>query len=218
MKLTTDFSEGFFLGISLIMSIGAQNAFVIKQGLLRSYIFIVCLICIVCDTLLITLGCFGAGQFFAKNRMLALCLGVVGVLFLAFYAFKNILSAISSKHSLQTTDASNLNIKQVIKLTLCFTLLNPHVYLDTIVLFGSFSAQLGELSQRINFTLGGITASLLWFFLLGYGAFLLSPIFIRKWAWKLLEFFVGIFMIFLCYKLSVLIYYIYADSSGMLKT
>jgi L-lysine exporter family protein LysE/ArgO len=197
------FTKGVLLGLGLIIAIGAQNAFVLKQGLARSQVFIVCVICAVCDAILIACGTLGAGTFFAGNKLLSLLLGVLGIGFLIFYAIRNLFSAFKSDQAIEQSTSPQFNRVQIIKLTLGFTLLNPHVYLDTVVLFGSFSARFDNTADRLQFALGGMAVSLVWFFGLGYGAAALSPVFASKRMWRNLEFGIGTLMLFLSYKLGV---------------
>lgn len=191
--------KGFGLGLGLIAAIGAQNAFVLSQGIKREYYIIVPLLCICCDAILITLGVAGVGSFLMSNPILSKAATIGGVLFLFGYGLKSFISLF--KNSVIEDDKREINTTwAVITTTLAITLLNPHVYLDTVVLLGSISTQyIG--ADRFLFGFGAIIASIAWFFSLSLGGRVLSPLFKNPISWKILDGFVGCMMWFIAYGL-----------------
>jgi len=187
------FVAGLLLGGSLIVAIGAQNAFILRQGLLRQHVFILCLICALSDALLITAGVAGLGTLVARSPFLITAVTVGGAIFLfayAIFAFRRALHP----DALYAAKGGQSSLKAAIAACLAFTFLNPHVYLDTVVLLGSLSgAYRGE--ARAAFAFGAITASFIWFFGLGYGARLLQPVFARPQAWRVLDTLIGLVMV-----------------------
>lgn len=179
------FVQGFGIGGGLIVAIGAQNAFVLSQGVRRNYPLTIALICALCDSILILLGVAGVGSFVAENPLLGSVTAWGGAIFLFWYGAIALRSAIQG-NSLEADGGSLSTVRAVITTTLALTLLNPHVYLDTIVLLGSISGQF-EGMQRYIFGVGAMTASFLWFFSLSLGAGLLAPIFRKKIAWRVLD-------------------------------
>jgi L-lysine exporter family protein LysE/ArgO len=187
------FFTGFSLGLSLILAIGAQNAFVLKQGLKRHYVFAVCAVCAVSDALLITAGVSGFGAVIEAYPSVETVARYAGAAFLFIYSFQSFRSAISSNHQLDPEGDSNASLMKTVLICLALTWLNPHVYLDTVVLLGSISTQYAP--QQFSFGLGAVTASFVFFFSLGYGARLLTPIFHKPISWKILEGLVGFIML-----------------------
>ena len=192
------FLSGFGLSLSLIFAIGAQNAFVLKQGLNKEHIFMVCLVCALSDSLLILVGVFGFGSLIQHFPLLQSIARYGGFIFLLLYALKSFYTAWSMSHMLTPQNSTPTSLKKTLFLALMFTWLNPHVYLDTVILLGSISAQFGELAPI--FGLGAISSSCIFFFSLGYGARLLSPLFCKVIAWKILETLIGITMFILAFK------------------
>ena len=189
--LSLPFLRGFGLGASLIIAIGAQNAFVLRQGLRREQAVLVAAVCTACDSVLISLGALGVGGIIAHLPLLARLTSLAGVAFLLYYGLRAFLSA---RHpgSLRVSE-SVLPRSSVIASTLSVSLLNPHVYLDTFVLVGGLAAQYASL-PRLFFTFGAISASCLWFFSLALGAARLAPVFQRPRAWQVLDCLVGAVM------------------------
>lgn len=188
--------QGVAVGGSLIIAIGAQNAFVLKQGLKRAHVFAVVAICIACDWVLIALGAAGFGTLVAMFPKVTAIAAWGGAAFLFFYGALSFRSAMTD----QTLDAEKgdstvalATVGAVIATTLAISLLNPHVYLDTVVLLGSLAAQ-HPAPERAWFTLGAMTASFIWFVGLGYGARLLAPLFSRPVAWRVLDLLIGVVM------------------------
>ena len=185
------FLRGLGLGASLIIAIGAQNAFVLRQGLRREQAVLVAAVCAACDALLIALGTAGVGSVIAHLPWLVRLACFGGAVFLFFYgvsAFRRALRpAVLETASTPATHGS------ITVATLSVSLLNPHVYLDTVVLVGSISAQYAVL-PRLVFALGAVCASCVWFFSLALGAAFLVPLFRRPQAWRVLDCAVGAVM------------------------
>jgi L-lysine exporter family protein LysE/ArgO len=179
------FFQGMGVGGGLIMAIGAQNAFVLSQGVRRNYPLQTALVCSVCDAALILVGISGVGALVASNPQLAQLATWFGALFLLWYGSRSLRSALQG-NALTTTDQQSLSRGQLLLATLALTFLNPHVYLDTVVLIGSISSHL-SLSERYLFGAGAASASLVWFICLSVGAGLLAPLFRKPAAWRYLD-------------------------------
>lgn len=184
--------SGFLLGLSLIVAIGAQNAYILRQGLLRQHVFILCLICALSDALLIAAGVAGLGTLIAKSPSLITVVTVGGAAFLFWYGLSAFRRAMHPD-GLRAGNGGAVSLKAAVGTCLALTFLNPHVYLDTVVLVGSLSARF-EGQARLAYGLGAITASFVWFFSLGYGARLLQPFFAKPSAWRILDCIIGIIM------------------------
>ena len=185
--------SGFLLSLSLIVAIGAQNAFVLKQGLKKHHVFWVCLVCAVSDAVLIALGIAGFGAMVQAFPALEAVARYGGALFLFAYGGKSFISAFRSSHTLEPEGELPAALSKTILTCLAFTWLNPHVYLDTVVLLGSIATQY-EGTARLQFGAGAVSASLVFFFSLGYGARFLAPLFHQPVAWKILDFLIGMIM------------------------
>lgn len=188
--------HGFWVSFGLIVAIGAQNAHVLKQGLLKQHIFWVCLTCFLCDAVLMSAGVLGFGTLIGQSKTALLILAVVGVLFLFWYGLRAFKSAWQGGANLAVTsepDTKGKSVKQSVGITLALTLLNPHVYLDTLVLVGSIASPLTA-DQKQLFLLGAVGASGVWFFGLGYGARLLTPLFSKPKTWRVLDTLIGVVM------------------------
>ena len=188
------FITGFSIGFSLILAIGAQNAFVLKQGLIRQNVFLVCLICAASDAILITLGVSGFGEIITEYPIIERLARLGGALFLFTYGVLNLYSAQTKTHALEPTKKIQTSKRKTILTCLGFTWLNPHVYLDTVVMLGSISTQF---ENTAAFALGAISASFVFFFSLGFGASKLTRYFEKPRTWRVLENLIGILMIFL---------------------
>ena len=173
------------MGGGLIVAIGAQNAFVLTQGVGRNHHVAVAALCILCDAILISFGVTGVGTIVATNPTLGLIAAWGGAAFLTWYGFAALKSAIQGG-SLNTDDTTGQGLKHTLMLTLAVTLLNPHVYLDTIVLMGSVSGQFPT-PDRYSFGAGAITASFCWFVGLTLCGQLLAPLFRRPMTWRVLD-------------------------------
>ncbi|WP_314978187.1 LysE/ArgO family amino acid transporter [Campylobacter rectus] len=187
------FFSGFSLGLSLILAIGAQNAFVLKQGIKKQHVFLVCTICAISDAVLIFAGVSGFGYVVERYQVIKTAALWGGFVFLSIYGLRSLYSAFSASHTLTSGDEEARGAAKTALLTLAFTWLNPHVYLDTALLLGSVSTKFGERAGL--FGVGAMCASFAFFFSLGYGARFLAPLFQKPAAWKILEFFVGVTMI-----------------------
>lgn len=184
---------GFFISISLILAIGAQNAFILKQGLKGQYVLPLVLICAFSDALLIAIGVSGFDVLIKTLSGVEVFAKWLGALFLLGYGAVSFYSAFTKNHKLTPAHADHsLSLKAAILICLGFTWLNPHVYLDTLVLIGSVSSQYP--GYKLEFALGAISASFVFFFSLGYGAALLRPVFNQPKSWKILEFIIGLIM------------------------
>jgi L-lysine exporter family protein LysE/ArgO len=197
--MTTAFVPGFLLGLSLIVAIGAQNAFVLRQGLRREHVFAVCLVCALSDAALIAAGVAGFGALIAAVPWLAPVMRFGGAAFLFAYAVRSLWSAWRNPGTLNPSADVRKSLGATLAACLAFTWLNPHVYLDTVVLLGSVSTRYA--GQRTAFALGAMSASFLFFFSLGYGARLLRPLFANPKAWRVLDALIGITMLLLAAKL-----------------
>jgi L-lysine exporter family protein LysE/ArgO len=186
--------EGFGLGAGLIVAIGAQNAFVLRQGLRRSYLFATASICTLSDMTLIALGVAGLGSIIAQTPILTFAATWGGAVFLLFYGFRSFRSA-AQPGALQAESASQRpsSLRRTLLAALAFSLLNPHVYLDTVVILGSVGAQ-HPVGERASFGIGAMLASTTWFFGLVYGAAWLAPLFQRPAVWRALDVVIGCIM------------------------
>ena len=187
------FIEGCGTGAGLIIAIGAQNAFVLKQGILKNYVFITAFLCSCIDALLISLGIGGFGAILTSNLILLTVAKWGGVAFLAYYGYRSFKAVFSTQKLQLEKGFERTNLKMTLVTTVAVCLLNPHVYLDTVVLLGSIGAQF-PYPERMFFALGAIVMSFVWFFALGYGARYLAPLFQRPISWKVLDFIIGCIM------------------------
>ena len=198
MFYLSNFITGLFTAGGLIMAIGAQNAFVLGQALRREHHLGAALVCMLCDALLITAGTFGLASLLHRHVLLLELTRWVGVVFLVGYA----LLALKRACSLQVLGPAHRAPRSrlaVLSATLAVTLLNPHVYIDTLVLIGSIGAQ-----QRLPelFVLGAISASVLWFSGLALGAARLAPVLARPLTWRLIDLGVAIMMLSVAWSLA----------------
>ncbi len=182
---------GFALGFSLILAIGAQNAFVLRQGIRREHVFATCLACAVSDALLIAAGVAGFGAMAEALPWLETIMRYGGAVFLFWYGLKNFLAAWRGGEALDTSGVARASLKGVLTTVMMLTWLNPHVYLDTVVLLGSISAQWDD---KLSFAIGAMSSSFIFFFALGYGARFLTPVFAKPASWRVLDVFVGLTM------------------------
>ncbi len=181
--LSSAFTAGFALGFSLILAIGAQNAFVLRQGLKRQFVFAICLTCAVSDAMLIIAGVAG---FEWLTTVLPGVVGVVkwaGALFLFGYGALSLRSAYVGGEKLQASGGAQ-SFSTALLTCLALTWLNPHVYLDTMMLIGSISVQY---EAKTAFAFGAALSSFVFFFAMGYGARLLAPVFAQPMAWRVLD-------------------------------
>ena len=187
------FLEGFLTSAALIIAIGAQNAFVLKQGILRNHVLAISSICILIDSILIIIGVNGLGAILTENPILLAGAKWGGFIFLIYYGFISFKSILKDETLNIDHNDKKLSLKAAVLTVLALSLLNPHVYLDTVVLLGSIGAQsLPE--QRPFFIVGAVFASVIWFASLGYGARFLQPFFTKPLSWKILDFITGVIM------------------------
>lgn len=183
---------GFFTGLSLILAIGAQNIFVIEQGLKKQHIFLVCLICSLSDLILIFLGIFLFHYFVQYfNSTIELIFNILLIIFLLHFIYSKIKIYNSSINF--NSDSKNISTLNILLKTLGFTYLNPHVYSDTVFFLGNFSKNF-LINDKIIFGIGASVASFLFFFLIGYLSKFLSKYAQRQNIWKIINLFIIIFM------------------------
>ncbi|MBI9110587.1 LysE/ArgO family amino acid transporter [Maridesulfovibrio ferrireducens] len=200
MSMILPYMQGFGTGAGLIVAIGAQNAFVLTQSIKKNHHLKVCLVCALCDAVLITLGVLGTGDIVASHPMLLKPAAWGGAAFLVWYGFGSFRSAIKGG-KLESEEETVSGVRPIIMLTLAITLLNPHVYLDTVVMLGSISGQYsGE--ARYFFGFGAVTASFIWFYTLGFGGRALAPLFKKPVTWRILDSVVGVTMWAIAFSLG----------------
>jgi len=190
---------GFALGGSLIIAIGAQNAFVIRQGVLNQYVFWVCLFCSLSDVILIWAGIYGLAAVLAVAPQLLALLRYGGVIFLLWYGIKAGLRALHAQ-AMQDSTVKTQSLWAAIALCAAFTWLNPHVYLDTVVLVGSV-ANARPVGEQVPFAIGASLASLVWFFAIGYGAKVLREPLSQPKVWQVIDLAIALIMFWLAIKL-----------------
>ena len=179
------FLNGFATSAALIIAIGAQNAFVLRQGIKREHVLPVVLVCALSDALLITLGILGLGALVESSPRALLAARYGGAAFLIVYGALAARRAFR-REALTVAEAPAIGLGTALLTCLAFTYLNPHCWLDTVVLLGSIASPLAP-TARLWFGIGATSASVAWFFALGYGARLLRPVFARPVAWKVLD-------------------------------
>jgi L-lysine exporter family protein LysE/ArgO len=191
--------SGFLLGGGLIVAIGAQNAFVIRQGVLKVHVFWVCLFCALCDAFLIWAGVFGLGTLIKAVPLLIPIMTYGGAAFLLWYGAKALQRALVPVALGANAEAAG-TLAAALAACAAFTLLNPHVYLDTVVLVGSV-ANARPAGEQASFATGASLASLLWFFALGYGAKALGPWLGQPHVWRVIDIAIAAIMVLLAVKL-----------------
>ncbi|MEX0316807.1 MAG: LysE/ArgO family amino acid transporter [Ruegeria sp.] len=196
--MSPSFVPGFALGFSLILAIGAQNAFVLRQGLRREHVFALCLTCAVSDAVLIAAGVAGFGALAVAVPWFEPVMRYGGAAFLLWYGARSLRSAWTGGAAMQAGNGQGTSLRAALVTVLAFTWLNPHVYLDTVVLIGSISAQYDD---RLSFAVGAMFSSFVFFFSLGYGAGLIAPLFARPRAWQVLDTLIGLTMWAIALKL-----------------
>lgn len=185
--------SGFATGLTLIIAIGAQNAFVLRQGLRREHVLPVVLVCAVADALLITAGVAGLGVLVSGHPVALDVTRYGGAAFLSGYGLLAI-RRVFRPGAMTASERSAETLSAALLACLAFTFLNPHVYLDTVVLLGSIANQHGP-DGRWLFGIGAAAGSVVWFFALGYGARRLSPFFARPRAWRVLDGLIAVVML-----------------------
>ncbi len=201
------FLEGIALGASLIIAIGPQNAFVIQQGILRQHVFLAAFVCTFVDVVLIIVGAAGFGTLIAIIPSLKTYFLWGGILFLMGYGTLSLISSFkdhSDEDSLGKNESgySTKNRKSIIITAAGFSLLNPHVYLDTVILLGGLAAHY-EIPERNYFAFGAIMASVVWFYGIGYGATLVAPWFESSRGKRILDLVIAMIMFVLAFVLML---------------
>ncbi|MGR3609029.1 MAG: LysE/ArgO family amino acid transporter [Sulfitobacter sp.] len=199
--MTSAFLPGFALSLTLILAIGAQNAFVLRQGLKQQHVFWVCATCALSDALLIAAGVAGFGALGVALPWFEPIMRYGGAAFLIWYGAQNALSAWRGGEALTADGGASRSLYHTILTLLALTWLNPHVYLDTVVLLGSISAQYQD---RLAFGIGAVSASFIFFFGLGYGARLLTPLFSKPRSWQILDMLIALTMWAIAVKLLLM--------------
>ena len=200
--MTSAFITGFVLGLSLILAIGAQNSFVLRQGLIGRHVFIVALFCSLSDAILIIIGVIGISIFLDNYiNIISDWLFAVTAIWLAVYGLLRLKDVIRAK-SVQISENSSANgLVSTLSFLAILTFANPHVYLDTIILIGSVSQQFPG-NNKFAYVLGASIASFVFFFSLAYGAKFLSPIMLKPLSWRLLDSFISFVMFSLAIKMA----------------
>lgn len=195
------FLSGFFIGAGLIIAIGAQNAFVLRQGIRREHVFVLALICSLSDALLIVLGVTGLGALIERFPAMLVAVTVFGIAFLVWYGWLA-LRRVMNPQALEAGENGPVPLGKAVITCLTLTFLNPHVWLDTVILVGSLAAPYSG-AARLAYTLGAVTASFAWFFALGYGARVLTPLFRKPAAWRVLDALIALVMFSIAAKLAL---------------
>ncbi len=177
---------GFFSGLSLIVAIGAQNAFILRQSLTRNHIFIVCLFCALSDTVLVIAGVLGFGAVVQSFPKIPSILAVLGAVFLIFYGLLRLREVWRGSYHMEL-NGKRPSLKKILLTLTAVTWLNPHVYVDTMGLLGAISTQYPTTAERVSFTAATALASFVFFFGLGYGGRYLAPLLQTVRAWRVLD-------------------------------
>ena len=190
---------GFGFGLSLIIAIGAQNAFVRRQGRRREHITAVVLVCALSDIVLIVAGVAGLGALIEQAGWLLVVARIGGALFLLVYAFLSIRRAARPQALTTTASGTGMTLAAALSTALALTWLNPHVYIDTVLLLGSIGGTYGD--NRWWFALGACIGSVVWFSAIGYGSRFLRPLFAKPMAWRVLDIVIAVIMVVLAASL-----------------
>ena len=177
--------EGFASSITLIFALGPQNVFVLRQGLMKSHVLVSCLVCSISDALLIAAGVLGVGLFLSEVNGVEIWVSIFAALFLIFYGCLRIKSSLNPV-GMEIEEKEEESRGKTVLTALAFTYLNPHVYVDTLLLIGGASSRYAG-NEKMAFGIGAATASFIFFFSLGYGAKLMSPILNNPSSWKVID-------------------------------
>ncbi|MDB2384735.1 LysE family transporter [Endozoicomonas sp.] len=195
MYLLFPFIKGLGLGLGMIIPIGAQNAYLINQGIRRNFHLLAAMTCIICDVLLIGFGIFGAGELIARNETLLQLITMAGIVFLGWYGFSSFRRGIKGDPAIEFGETNPLTKgkRRVLLGALAVTLLNPHAYLDTVVILGSIGNQMDQ-ELRFAFALGTFSSSIIWFFALTTAAAKFAPWLSRPPVQRTIDIIVGVVM------------------------
>ena len=196
--MNTAFLSGFLLSFSLILAIGPQNAFVLRQGLLKQHVLPIALFCTLSDIILILLGIFGFGSIISNFDNFSQYMFAIGGFWLLGYGFLRLKGAYLADSFLEASDEQESDIKLVLINCAVLTWFNPHVYIDTLILIGTVSIRFED---PLDFGLGACLASILFFFSLAFGARILSPLMSSKKAWQILDVMIDLVMFILAYSM-----------------
>ncbi len=192
------FVSGFFLSLSLILAIGPQNAFVLRQGLMKQQVFAVALFCAVSDAILISLGVFGFGSLISELENFSKSMFIIGGFWLTGYGLLRLRGAYLADSYLEASQETETDLKLVLTNCAALTWFNPHVYIDTIVLIGTVSIRFEDSFQ---FALGACLASAVFFFSLAFGARIFSPLMSSRKAWQILDIVIAFVMFLIAYSM-----------------
>ncbi|WP_282064816.1 LysE/ArgO family amino acid transporter [Aliiroseovarius marinus] len=184
---------GFATGFSLILAIGAQNAFVLRQGLMKQHVFWLCLFCAASDAFLIAAGVAGFGALVEAMPSLPTIMALAGAAFLIVYGLMRFMAAWKGSYALEIAGKSR-GLWATLAIAAAFTWANPHVYLDTLGLIGAISTSYPDWPTRITFGAGAVISSFVFFFSLGYGARFLAPVMQKPASWRVLDLIIGVVM------------------------
>jgi L-lysine exporter family protein LysE/ArgO len=192
--------QGLILGAGMIIPIGAQNSYILSQGIKRNHHILAATICMVCDVALIALGIFGGGKLIASHEWLMLSIGWGGVLFLSAYAIFSFKQVWQNTYQVAVNATALNSRKKIIGATFAVTLLNPHVYLDTVMILGSVGGKFDG-NEKLAFALGTMLASILWFYSLAFGAAKMAPWLGAPKVQRVIDALVGFIMLVIAYSL-----------------
>ncbi|WP_100644705.1 LysE/ArgO family amino acid transporter [Alteromonas facilis] len=193
-------TQGLGLGFSMIIPIGVQNSYLLNQGIKRNHVFLAASICFACDIVLTIVGVFGGSLIFTQNEFLMKIVGWCGVVFLSGYAFIALRRGFIGAYSLHEQENYSSSKKVVTATTLSVTLLNPHVYLDTVVILGSVGGSFTG-SNRLSFAFGAILAACIWFYGIAIGASKLAPWLANPTIQRCIDTFVALMMLVIAFNL-----------------
>jgi L-lysine exporter family protein LysE/ArgO len=193
--------KGFIVSFSLIIAIGSQTTFVIKESLRQTYTIYVIFVCILIDSVLMSAGVFGIGHILEQNPLFIKIMSLLGIIFLTVYALLCIYSAFKGRYLIEDENYQSKSLKQTIITVLLISLLSPHIYIDTLLLIGTIGAIYPNIEDKLYFITGAILASIVWFLVLGYGSKLLLPFFKKKITWRILDILVATIMLLTAHSL-----------------
>ena len=199
--------QGALISGGLIVAIGAQNAFILRQGLLGQKVFYACTVCFICDAVLISLGILGIGTALQNSPFFLNTLAFIGAVFLYWYGLNSFYRAYKGDSHLHVEQGTKKeqSVSKLVITTLAITLLNPHVYLDTLVIIGGIGGTLASDEKRW-FLAGSLLASLIWFYGLGYASKKLIPFFESSKTWVVLDSLIGVVMCWIATGLATFVY------------